>query len=145
MTFYSEIFDSFLLKISDSDLLANLSDEEITTLCNKYLKIAIANFSNCKVDLSARNDYAQMFDIKLNDMEINILSSLMVLEWIRPYVTNRINLSSFLADKDYKTYSQANHLKVLIDLKNNISDEVERNMIDYTWKCFDISSLGDNI
>ena len=143
MTFYSEIFDLFLLKIADSDLLQNLSDEDIMNLCNKYLKIAISEFSSCKNNLSNRSDEAQTFNIKLSDIEINILSSLMVIEWIRPYITNRMNLSSFLADKDYKTYSQANHLKVLIDLKNNLSDEVERNMIDYTWKNFDINNLGD--
>lgn len=143
MTFYSEIFEIFLLKISDCDLLGNLTNEEIITLCTKYLKIAISKFRHCKKNLSKRNDDEQMFNCRLSDIEINIIASLMVIEWLNPYITNRLNLSSFLADKDYKTYSQANHLKVLIELKEKLTKEVEQDMIDYTWDKFDMRNLGD--
>ena len=143
MTFYSEIFEIFLLKIADCDLLGNLTDEEIRVLCTKYLKIAVSKFRHCKKNLSKRNDEEQMFECTLSDLEMNIVASLMVIEWLNPYVTNRLNLSSFLADKDYKTYSQANHLKVLIELKEKLTKEVEQDIIDYTWDNFDIKNLGD--
>lgn len=98
MTFYSEIFDYFFNKISDYDLLKNLEEKDILKLCNMYLKSSIAFFTKCKKDLSKRNDQEQMFLIELDQLEIEILASLMVIEWIKPYVNNRLNLSAILGE-----------------------------------------------
>lgn len=141
MTFYSEIFDYFLNKISDYDLLKNLDDNEIVKICNMYLKSSIAYFTKCKKDLSKRNDDEQIFLIKLDDLEIEILSSLMVIEWLRPYVNNRLNLSTILGDKDFKTFSQANHLKTLTELQDKLQNEIERLYMQYTWNDYDLTRL----
>lgn len=141
MTFYSEIFDFFFNKISDYDLLENLSDKEIIEMCNKYLKSAIAHFTSCKKDLSKRDDNEQMFLIALDELEIEILSNLMVVEWIRPYIANRLNLVSVLGDKDFKLFSQANQLKALIELKEKLQIETERLMMGYSWNNCDFGKL----
>lgn len=141
MTFYSEIFDYFLNKISDYDLLKNFEEKDILKLCNMYLKSSIAFFTKCKKDLSKRNDQEQMFLIELDQLEIEILSSLMVIEWIKPYVNNRLNLSAILGDKDFKIFSQANHLKTLSDLQKSLQDEIERLYMQYTWNDYDLSKL----
>jgi len=106
-----------------------------------YLKSSIAHFTKCKKDLSKRNDDEQMFLIQLDELEIEILSSLMVIEWVRPYVTNRLNLSSFLGDSDFKTYSQANHLNSLIELQSKLENEIERLFMQYTWNEYDLTKL----
>lgn len=142
MTFYSEIFDFFVNKISDYDLLNNLDDKDIMKLFKMYLQSAISNFTKCKQDLTKRDDEQEMFLIELTGQEIEIISSLMVIEWIKPYITNKLNLSSFLGDSDFKFYSQANHLNSLVSLQSELQNEVERMIIDYSWDKFDFSSLS---
>lgn len=133
MTNYSEIFDMFLTKISDLDLFRNLNNTELESLMIKYLNLACANFDYCKKNLNKKEDSSQLFFISLDMKEIDILSDLMVLEWIKPYVFNRLNLSSFLGDKEFKIFSQANHTKSLLDLKKATEEEIERKKMKYSW------------
>lgn len=142
MTFYSEIFDYFFNKISDYDLLKNFEEKDILKLCNMYLKSSISFFTKCKKDLRKRNDSEQMFLIELDQLEIEILANLMVIEWLKPYVNNRLNLSSILGDKDFKIFSQANHLKTLSDLQDKLQNEIERLYMQYTWNDYDLSKLA---
>lgn len=142
MTFYSEIFDYFLNKISDYDLLKNLENSEINKLCNMYLRSSIAHFIKCKKDLSKRDDNQQMFLISLDELEIEIISSLMVIEWLKPYINNRLNLSSFLGDSDFKTYSQANQLNSLVELQKKLQEDIERLLMEYSWDKFDLTKFG---
>lgn len=142
MTFYSEIFDYFLNKISDYDLLKNLENSEINKLCNMYLRSSIAHFTKCKKDLSKRDDNQQMFLISLDELEIEIISSLMVIEWLKPYINNRLNLSSFLGDSDFKTYSQANQLNSLVELQKKLQEDIERLLMEYSWDKFDLTKFG---
>lgn len=133
MTNYSEIFDMFLTKVSDLDLFRNLSDTELESLMVKYLNLACVNFDYCKKKLNEKDDNAQLFFTSLDMKEIDILSDLMVLEWIKPYVFNRLNLSSFLGDKEFKIFSQANHTKSLLELKKMTEEQVERKKMQYSW------------
>lgn len=142
MTEYSEIYNSFFNKITDYDLFKNLNETEILSLFEEYMNSAISHFVECKKDLFKKDNGAKMFLVKLDNLEIEIISSLMVVEWLKPMITNTLNLKPFLTDKDYKTYSQANHLKALKEIQSNIQNDIERMMQEYGWRCFDYTKLG---
>lgn len=142
MTFYSEIFDLFLSKITDLHLLENFTDEEINQICIKLLNSAVVNFNYCRISLE-KNDTQQMFYEQLSFEEKDMLSEYMVLEWIKPFVNNRLNLINILGDKEFKMFSQANHLKTLIELKEKLEVELERKKMRYSWKGFSFADLNN--
>ena len=131
-TSYKEIYDIFVNKITDFNFL-NLLPDDIEELCLKYLKSAITKFIKCKKDLSERSDILQVFYIELDDIEKEILGTMMVVEWLTPQVYNIMNTKQFLGDKEYKYYSQANHLDKLIKLRDTSIEDGERLIILYTY------------
>lgn len=139
-TSYEEIFDRFIGKITDHQFLS-LPEEDINELCIKYLKSAITKFTKCKKDLTDRNDVVQVFNFELDEIEQEILATLMVVEWLTPQVYNILNTRQFLGDKDYKFYSQANHLKELTNLRDSMIEESERAITSYTWKQDEMEDL----
>ena len=68
------------------------------------------------------------------DLEIEILSLLMVLEYLNPKIIATENMNQFLTTKEYKIYSQANHLSKMLELKNQIKSEVNHLMSQYSYK-----------
>lgn len=141
MTFYSEIFDLFLMKINDVPILENFTEEEINKGFIKLLNSAVVNFHYCKNSLE-KNDTQQMFYERLTLEEIDILAELMVIEWLKPFVNDRLNIVSVLGDKEVKMFSQANHLKTLLELKQMSETEVERKKMRYSWNNVSFSDLN---
>ncbi len=129
---YSEVYAAFLRRISDTDLL-QLSQEELSSVLKSFLKGAITQFSKCKQDLSLRDDNLEQFDIDLTDREIEILGALMVVEWLRPTINASYLLKQTLSTKDFKIYSQANHLDELIKLKKEAEEDAERMIMGYLY------------
>ena len=58
----------------------------------------------------------------------------MVLEYLNPKIIATENMNQFLTTKDYKIYSQANHLSKMLELKNQIKSEVNHLMSQYSYK-----------
>lgn len=129
---YSKVYAAFLRRISDTDLL-QLSQEELSSVLKSFLKGAITQFSKCKQDLSLRDDNLEQFDIDLTDREIEILGALMVVEWLRPTINASYLLKQTLSTKDFKIYSQANHLDELIKLKKEAEEDAERMIMGYLY------------
>ena len=101
MTSYEKIYDRFLQKITDYKML-DLSDTEIRQECVKWLSSAIAKFRRCKNDLSQRDDELETFTVELLDVEIEILSTLMVSEWLAPQLNSVLYTSQFFGGKEEK-------------------------------------------
>lgn len=137
---YFEIYDLFLQKINDISI-AQKTDSQIEELLEGYLKSAIGKFYLCKKDLSNRDNIVKQFNVDLDDMEKEILANLMVIEWIQPKLYNVSLLRQTMATKDFKIYSQANHIEELINLKNDKIYETDKLIIAYTFKD-DIEELG---
>lgn len=128
-TKYEDIYTSFLRKITDYELMAEL-DEHIEEYMLGYLTSAIAKFPQCK-ELENRDDTLKRFECLLSPTVKEALAHLMIEEWVSPKVYNIINLKQFLGDSEYKYYSQANHLEKLKDLKDFSNNEAERLKIQY--------------
>lgn len=133
MTSYEKIYDRFLQKITDYKML-DLMDTEIRQECAKWLSSAIAKFRRCKNDLSQRDNELETFTIDLLDIEIEILATLMVSEWLSPQLNSVLYTSQFFGGKEEKFFAQANQLDKLMTLKGNNDVEAKKLMRDYGYQ-----------
>ena len=133
-TSYEEIYEDFLPKTRNYDFLA-MSEEELKEHLHDYLVPAIARFHVCRKDLNDRDDLLQRFNSELSDLEIEILSNFCLLEHIdSTYVRTQNLLKMNLASTDFNSFSSANHLDKLMEMRNKYLKENEGLLIRYAWK-----------
>lgn len=106
-----------------------------------YLKGAITNFSECKVDLSDRNDTTLVFNQTLSNKEIEILALGMILEWLRPQINRLTLLKQALSSSDFRLSSQSSHLDSLLKLKKEIKSELDQKIVEYTYNYYTSDTL----
>lgn len=116
MTSYETIYTKFLSKITDYKIL-QMEDDDVRMMLKGWLNSAIANFRTCQSDLSKRDNEIEEFEDNLTDLEIEILSILMVSEWLAPQLNSGLLTKQLITNKDEKFYSQSAHLKELMDLQ----------------------------
>jgi hypothetical protein len=75
----------------------------------------------------------QQFNVDLSPYEIEIISNLMKLEWIKRKINSTRLLEQMIGDKDFRLTSQANHLKVLMDLKVETETEINSLVTKYSY------------
>lgn len=141
MLMVDEIYDNFLRKISDySFIMGKKTDEEIRDELFGFLKSARARFRKCKKSLKIIMDENgfDVFEDDIDDFEGEILTSLMLVEYLKPKVLAGELMRPALSDKDFKIYSQANHLREINLLYRLFSQEAKRLVTEYTYL-----SLGD--
>lgn len=137
---YSDIFDKFLSKVSDYSFL-NLELTELEDILTKYLKSAIVKFKQCNQNLSDKDDVNKTFNIDLTEEEQEILATLLIVEWLNPFINSTEVMKQFLSSKDYTYYSQANHLKELRILRDDSKSESQQLMISYSYTTGNIDEL----
>lgn len=147
MTTYDEIYDLFLSKIEDYEILDTInkireefaSDENqiqqvLRELFFIYLKSSINKFTDCTQDLNDRSDTDFQFNITLTGLEIEILATLMVVEYLSPKVIRSENLESYLGSKDFRQYSPANQLKETRTLRESVRSEANSLSLEYYYR-----------
>ncbi|HDR4373609.1 hypothetical protein QUF96_02625 [Bacillus bombysepticus] len=125
---FSEIYKIFLGKIDSYDF-AKLTKEELEEDLKDYLDLAISNFIVCTKDLEDMTD--EGFNEKLTMKEKDILATLMVLEFLKPKMATDELIIQALTDKDIRMTSQANHLKLVMELSKQIERRVQTAMNSY--------------
>ena len=129
---YSALYASVLSKISDYEFL-KYEPDELNEALHDYLRPAIVRFPFCKQNLTNRDDSNGTFNIELTDTEIEILSDLMVIEWIKTtFIRTATALKQSLPSKDFHQWSQANHIKEVRELYKSLMEEVGRIKTLYT-------------
>lgn len=133
MTPFSEIYSFFLAQLDTYEYI-NLTDEERNTSWSQTLRLAVARCRKCKPLRNIEIDY-DLEELRgdLDDQAILIISMWMIITWVTPKINNITLLEQSLSSKDYQTYSQANHLKELMDLKANAMKEVNYEMQKYSF------------
>lgn len=137
---YVDVYEFFLSKISDYSFL-KLTDEDLESDLLIYLKTAISNFHVCKVDLSSRDEILKQFEEDLSDSEKDILANLMVVYYLKPRVISSEHYKLAMSDSDYKTYSQANHIKEVMNLYKDVRTEVDKLITKYSYRNIDWDKL----
>lgn len=136
MTPISEVYDSFLRKISDYSFLSlDVTEQEIDEELFGYFKSARAKFYRCKKSLGTGLNSLDEMEIEsdLNDFEIEILVKLMLVEYMTPIILSSEVLKQSLSDKDFRIYSQANQLRELNLLYRLLQREANKMITEYGY------------
>ncbi|AZU98934.1 putative structural protein [Bacillus phage vB_BanS_Sophrita] len=140
----AEVYDGFLGKISDYTLLSNtITDMDINEELFSYFKSARAKFFKCRQSLKTvilvdeENEEYDSFEVELTDYEIEILVSLMLVEYTKPFLMSTEVIKQSLSDKDFKIYSQANQLRELRLLAKELKKEANKMISTYTYQKLD--------
>lgn len=144
MTAYEEVFSVFRSKVTDYDLtLLDVTDEEEILL--GYMKSAIAKFGRICNKLSTADGILPQFNDDLTDVEIDILTELMVESWTKPKLYNSEKLRNSLSTKDYSFYSPANLLIQLRALNTDAKKNARHMMNEYSVLNSEFSAIGTRL
>ena len=139
---YSDIYNDFLNKITDYDL-PKFEDTDRQEILFGFMKSSCVKFKKvCKVDLYDRDEILKQFNNDLDDEIIDILSELMIVEWLKPKVLSSENMRNALSTKDYKLFSPTELLRELNKLSVTCKDNVRGLINDYSFSHADFTELG---
>jgi hypothetical protein len=134
-TLYSEIDNMFLADIKDDTFLDFTESERQEILDGLRIK-AITRFKACQKDLTDRTEAVGetegQFNETLTDEEKLILATIMRKYWLNDKIYNLELLQQRMTTKDWKMFSQSEHLLRLTVLNQELDKEISRMIIDYT-------------
>lgn len=132
-TSYEKIYESLLPKFRSYEIPI-MTEEEVKEYLHDYLVPAIARFHVCRKDLNNRDDILERFNVELSDIEIEILSNYLLLEYIdSTYIRTPTLLKVSLSSSDFNSYSPANMLDKLLAMRKAYRAENEGLLSRYAW------------
>lgn len=139
---YSDVYNAFLGKISDYDF-PKFEDTEQEEILYGYMKSACVNFKKtCKVDLYNRDENNKQFNDSLDDEIVDIITELMVIEWLKPKILSSENLKNCLSTKDFSLFSPANLLKEMRETLTVCKNDARKLINNYSFTHADFTKLG---
>ena len=136
-TRFSEVYDSFLSKITD-DMYMELTVEDTYVILKELLLSAIHKFEFPRTPLDYEEKTSLLvseegeepssesfwaFKRKLTDEEINILATYMIVEWLGQQLATCENIRMKYSGSDFKFTSQANHMQKILQQKKDYERE----------------------
>lgn len=129
MTPFKSVYDRFFDLIED-DWYIELTEEDTQKDVQNILKSAIPKFEfprksleyTLEIDDITCEDISY-FKNDLDDEEINILATVMLLGWLQRQITSIENTRQKYYGNTFKLTSQANHLSKLVSLKEDIKKD----------------------
>lgn len=138
----TNVYRRFLNKISDYNFSLLNSEKEVieNSLLQLYLG-ASPHFIQCKKDLTINFEDTDLIpegeevfiNSKLTALEEEILSKLMLIEYLKPIMIRNEIVEQVLGDADFNLYSQANHLNQLQSLYGAMKKEVNADIVKYSY------------
>ena len=132
MTSYETIYNRALNKLEDPQLLM-MPEEDLEEMLHGSLLSAIAKHRKCEHNLSDRDEELKQFNSDLSDLEIEILSILVLREWISQRLYSVTNVLQVFSGKETKWFSQAQHIAELRALDESLKIEAQKLSRDYTY------------
>ena len=130
---YEKIYANLLPKFKDYEIPL-MTEDEVKDEIHDYIIPAIARFHICYQDLNDRDDDLEQFNITLTDMELEILSNYVLLEYIdSKYIRTPVLLKVQYSSKDFNSFSNANHLDKLLSMQKRFLTENETLLSRYAW------------
>lgn len=130
---YEKIYENLLPKFKDYEIPL-MTEEEVKDEIHDYIIPSIARFHICYQDLNDRDDNAEQFNVTLTDMELEILSNYVLLEYIdSKYIRTPVLLKVQYGSKDFNSFSNANHLDKLLTMQKRFLTENETLLSRYAW------------
>lgn len=140
ITDYEVIYNSFLSKVRDYDF-AKYLDDDLDELLLGYLNVACTRFNSCEKDLSLRDDELKMFEVLLNDEEVEILANHMVCCWLESKVNDLDLLKNTLNTTDFSFFSPANLLSTMKERYKEAKLDARKLTNEYSFRKKDLKSL----
>ena len=141
---YEKLYENLLPKFRSYEIPL-MSTEEVKDFLHDYLIPAISRFHVCRKDLNNRDDIIQRFNVELSDIEIEILSNYLLIEYIdSEYIRTPSLLKTQLPSSDFKVFSSANMIDKLMAMHKTYLSENETLLARYAWGVggnYDIQSL----
>ena len=132
-TSYEKIYENLLPKFRSYEIPL-MSTEEVKDYLHDYLIPAISRFHVCRKDLNDRDDIIQRFNVDLSDIEVEILSNYLLIEYIdSEYIRTPSILKVHLPSSDFKVFSPANFLDKLVAMHKNYVKENETLLSRDAW------------
>ena len=132
-TSYEKLYENLLPKFRSYEIPL-MSTEEVKDYLHDYLIPAISRFHVCRKDLRDRDDILQRFNVELSDIEIEILSNYLLIEYIdSEYIRVPSLLKVQLPSSDFKVFSPANFLEKLMNMHKTYVSENETLLSRYAW------------
>ena len=132
-TSYEKLYENLLPKFRSYEIPL-MSTEEVKDYLHDFLIPAISRFHVCRKDLNDRDDIIQRFNVELSDIEIEILSNYLLIEYIdSTYIRTPTVLKVSLPSNDFKAYSSANFLDKLMAMHKTYVTENETLLSRYAW------------
>lgn len=130
---YERLYENLLPKFRSYEI-PMMTVDEVKEHLHDYLIPAIARFHVCRKDLNDRNDILERFNSDLSDVEVEILSNYMLLEYIdSTYVRIPTLLKVNLSSTDFNAFSSANMLDKLMAMHKTYLAENEGLLSRYSW------------
>lgn len=132
-TSYEKIYENLLPKFRSYEIPL-MSTEEVKDFLHDFLIPAISRFHVCRKDLNDRDDIVQRFNVDLTDIEIEILSNYLLMEYMdSEYIRTPSLLKVQLPSSDFKVFSPANFLDKLMAMHKTYKSENETLLSRYAW------------
>lgn len=132
-TSYEKLYENLLPKFRSYEIPL-MSTEEVKDYLHDFLIPAISRFHVCRKNLNDRDDIIQRFNVELSDIEIEILSNYLLVEYIdSEYIRTPTLLKVQLPSNDFKVFSPANFLDKLVAMRTTYTKENETLLSRYAW------------
>jgi hypothetical protein len=140
---YEILYENLLPKFRSYEIPL-MTTEEVKDFLHDFIIPAISRFHVCRKDLNDRDDILQRFNVDLSDVEVEILSNYLLLEYIdSTYVRTPTVLKMSLPSTDFKAFSSANFIEKLMNMHKAFLAENETLLVRYAWMGFKDS--GNNL
>lgn len=129
-TDFSLIYDNFLHTVTD-DMYISWSEEETYEDLQGFLTSAIVNFRFPKQNLFDYDLDLGEFNLKLTPEEIDIITTLMIIEWLKRQITTVRLTELQYTGSDAKVLNTKNQLTGLLNLKQDYEKQLEKKLFYY--------------
>ena len=130
---YEKLYENLLPKFRSYEIPL-MSTEEVKDYLHDYLIPATSRFHVCRKNLNDRDDILQRFNVELSDIELEILSNYLLIEYIdSTYIRVPTLLKVSLPSSDFKVFSPANFLDKLMAMHKTYVTENETLLSRYAW------------
>ena len=139
---YSDVYDLFLQRIKDwrLDSFYNTDPTGFKTYLKGFLVLAVPYYEEVCQQSLARDDSAETFDEDLTDANKEILSMGMAIAWLEKSVQDVRQMELHIADKDFKTYSEAQNLRAKEERLEVLREQYSQRVTETAWYGYDMTN-----
>lgn len=133
-TKFAEIYNRAIMRFSDYAFL-NIYHDKRDDIMRGYLLAACADFQHSSaIDLTAYDTEAEEFTNELTDEIQEILALGIAYHWMSAKALDSELLRNSMTRKDYTTYSPANLLKEVKELRDTLRKEFRGKVNEYSYR-----------